>query len=409
MVDSYEERKRLARIELIKRRYRERQAPKVNKDINIRQGNQQTITVNKMLKWRTGNGYYDKGTIEDIHNEIQRHREHMEEEEGSWWKWEEDMADEIDYTDYLYTVDNPLLTDLQKRFGRRVMEYEEAKERGDTNLSRDDYMENPLYKGRLRLPENLNSASKYNIALHWQNDDNLPKIANEIADVLGININNFYQDMGENGVGEVQATHLRKLIPAFLAQDTYFYDGHSQYYKKILTDLQANRWSKIGNMWAAIFNGDEIPRSYDVEDLMAVCNGVSAMMNKMPGLETDTVFIRYGSLLSESDLEVGDISNFAGFAFSGYNADNNFGSYQRGRHADSKRYKITILAPKGVKGISGGVQSYIDMRFKDNTTTGEFIHDLNQKFIMLSIDKVEREALVLLIDDGMANKWLYRK
>lgn len=417
MVDSYEERKRRAKIELIKRRYRERQAPKVNKDIKIRQGTKKkgtkkTIDVNKRMKWKETKFTYRNGdvpiTVEDIHKEMSDSYEFWKEEESSFRTWEDFFEEDVGTSTYVGSYNNPPLTDIQKQFGRRAIPYEEARAFGAT-LSEEEYNQNPWYDcgGEVRLPEKPNSAEQYNISLHWENDKNLSAIADEISDVLDININDFYQDMIGTGVGEVQGINLRKLIPAFIADDEYLYDGHSEYYQELLTRLQTHNWSDIGRMWANIFEGRDISR-YDVDELMMLSNEVQRFMDKMPGFEANTVLIRYGSLLNESDLEVGDISSFAGFAFSAYNAHNNFQGYQQGQHTDSKRYKLTILAPKGTKGISGGIQIYMDMRFKDNTSTGEVIHNLNQKFIVLSIDKVAREALILLIDDGMATKWMYR-
>lgn len=410
MVDSYEERKRRARLYALKRKYGlspSTSTPTINKNIKIRQGNQKTIDVHKQMKWRIGNGYREKSSIEEIHDELQKHREYMEEEEGSWWDWKEDMKDDIDYTDYIYTVDNPPLTDLQKQFGRKVMPYEKAKA-WDPTLSPEDYKNNPMYSGSIFLPEVPNTASVYNATAHWKHDGNFQSISNEIANVLNINIDAFNQDIGASMIGEVQATHLRKLIPAFLADDTYYYDGHSEYYQNVLTMFQRSNWRKIADYWATVFNNGDTT-SWDVDDVKAKTNAVQGIIEKMPGIEVDTVFIRYGTLFNDMELEVGDISNFAGFAFSSYDSEGIYKSYQRGYRGDkSKRYKITILAPKGTKGISAGIQRYLDMWFHTNTGRDEFIHSLNQEFIVLSIDRINLEALVLLIDDDMKKKWMNR-
>jgi len=401
MVDSYEERKRRARLELMKRKYKNRQAPKVNKDIKIRNGNRQTITVNKRLRWR------ESVDVEDLHNEIIDYRREMEEYEGDWWDWKKYLADEMDLKRYVQAINIHPLTELQKEFGPKVMEYEDAIA-WDPTLSPDNYEDNPMFSGRIFLPEVPNTASVYNTSLHWQQDGNLQSISNEIADVLGININAFYQDIGADIIGEVQATHVRKMLPAFMQNVQYDTDSRLEYIHETLTEFQRGNWRSIAQYWAEIFEGDGVSSDWDIDYITSVTNAVQGIIDKTPGLEVDTVLIRFGSLFNHQELKAGDISNFAGFAFSSYDSEDIYKSYQRLDSEKSERYRITILAPKGTKGISAGIQRYLGMWFHTSTGRSEFIHSLNQEFIVLSVDTVNREALVLLIDDDMKRKWQNR-
>lgn len=411
MVESLETRKRRARIELLKKKYQQQSTPKANKNIKVRQGNQKTLDVHKRLRWRLepkfdkNMGRWEKTTVEDIHKEMVDEYEYWKEEE-SWMTWEEYVKSSLDTTQYISSIYNPPLTPLQKQFGRNVMPYETAL-LFDSSLTREEYENNPMYNGGVRLPEQENTASVYNITLNWNQNGDLQSIFDEVNDVLGINVNAFYQDMVTHGVGEVQATHLRKLIPAFLADDIYLHDGHSEYLHNTLSIFQQGNWREIGHYWGNVFNNQDVS-NFDIDDIIEQTNAVQGIINKMPGLEVDTVFIRYGSLFNHEDLKVGDISNFAGFAFSSYDSKGIYESYQRKDSKNSERYKITVLAPKGSKGISTGLQIYLDMRFHTSTGNTEFIHNLNQEFIVLSIDTFNREALVLLIDDDMKKKWMNR-
>lgn len=416
MVDSYEERKRRARLYALKRKYglsSSTSTPTINKNIKIRNGNSKNIIVNKKLSWDLGSKHdpvYGRvpKTIEDVHNEIMDIRKEMEEYEGAWWNWETDLAHEINWKDYIKETNIHPLTELQKKFGPKVMEYEDAV-LYDPTLLPDIYEDNPMFSGAIFLPEVSNTATVYNTSLHWQQDGNLQLISNEIVDVLGININAFYRDIGANMIGEVQATHVRKMLPAFMQNVQYDNDGRLEYIHKTLTRFQQSNWREIGKYWAKMFKGDnEIPSHWDVDDIITQTNAVQGIIDKTPGLEVDTVFIRYGSLFNHKELKAGDISNFAGFAFSSYDSEDIYKSYQRGYDEKSERYRITILAPKGTKGISAGIQRYLEMWFHTNTGRSEFIHSLNQEFIVLSIDKVNHEVLVLLIDDDMKKKWMNR-
>lgn len=415
MVESLESRKRRARVALLRKKYGlSTSAPTVNKDVKIRRGNTKTIAVNKRLKWDLGSKHdpvYGRvpKTIEDAHNEIMDIRKEMEEYEGDWWDWKTGLAYEISWKDYIKAIQMNSLTELQKKFGPKVMSYEDAVG-WEPTLSPDGYEDNPMFSGQIFLPEVPNTASVYDISLHWQKDGNLQSISNEIADVLGVNINAFYQDIGANMIGEVQATHVRKMLPAFMKDVEYDNDGRLEYIHNVLTRFQRSNWRDIGKYWAKILEGNnEMSPYWDVDDIIAQTHAVQGIIDKMPGLEVDTVLIRYGSLFNHQDLKVGDISSFAGFAFSSYDSEGIYSSYQRGYDEKSERYKITILAPKGTKGISAGIQRYLEMWFHTNTGRSEFIHSLNQEFIVLSIDTVNHEVLILLIDDDMKRKWQNRK
>ena len=114
------------------------------------------------------------------------------------------------------------------------------------------------------------------------------------------------------------------------------------------------------------------------------------MIDKSPPLQENTVLYRLGSF--DGDLIPGQTAKWKSYtstSFNSYTAKNGLKKYA-GFEPGEDRYEIKIYAPQGTKGVvpcqNTGCQDW----------QSEFTLGRNQKYIVLSVDKVNKKAEVLL-------------
>lgn len=132
------------------------------------------------------------------------------------------------------------------------------------------------------------------------------------------------------------------------------------------------------------FQWEELSMGEFADNLHNVCE-------KSPPLQQNTVLYRYGRI--PSDVLEGGHGTFKGFTgtcFGEEQLNSNFDQFTQ--WADPKtRYKLTIYAPKGTKGVTLTHECGAE-----NPYQNEFLIDKGQKFIVLSRNDETKEAEILL-------------
>ena len=216
--------------------------------------------------------------------------------------------------------------------------------------------------------------------------------AQDIDDTSNINRDDYEKDVITNTVGYKDKV-LEKL----------------QIENQSDTDWSANELDAI-NAWAGI-NYDKINNYlYDtpdfrnlikfmeernsfqayIQDIIYLVENLQSAINKTKGLTQYTTLYRGG--IMDRNIGVGDISSFKGFVSTSYQKNSAEGFY-----GDDypENYLITILAPKGTKGIAvGGENGWTAWSHEH-----EFLLNLDQKYQVIDIDHTAQTATIMLIND----------
>lgn len=127
-----------------------------------------------------------------------------------------------------------------------------------------------------------------------------------------------------------------------------------------------------------------------IQDIIHLVENLQSAINKTKGLTQDTTLFRGG--IMDRNIGVGDISSFKGFASTSYQKSSAEGFYYDD-YPDN--YLITILAPKGTKGIAiGGNNGWNSWSHEH-----EFLLGLDQKYQVIDIDHTAQTATIMLIND----------
>ena len=153
-----------------------------------------------------------------------------------------------------------------------------------------------------------------------------------------------------------------KLINGFIRQD--------EYWKRYIKDLSKDELEEL------------------INDIETWIKDLDSAIAKTHGLTQDTTLLRADDYF-DTTLEVGDYGNFSGFPSTSYQ--------ERGadQFMNDERYKVTILAPKGTKGIAMNGKHGWNAVGKEH----EYLLPQNQKYLVLEVNhnpKI-RTATVLLL------------
>lgn len=112
---------------------------------------------------------------------------------------------------------------------------------------------------------------------------------------------------------------------------------------------------------------------------------LDSAIDRSPPLDIDTTFYRYGDF--PSGLRVGDTGKFKGYTSTTYQEKTAERFKDGYDHDSSGRYKITIKAPKGTKGV------LLNDTF-EGVKEHEFLLGRNQKYMVLEVNDDTHEVVI---------------
>lgn len=142
------------------------------------------------------------------------------------------------------------------------------------------------------------------------------------------------------------------------------------------------------------YYGESGVQSY-IKDIERTIQNISNAIARGDGLLQNTKLYRGGFM--EKDLRIGDVSSFEGFTSTSFNeASAEAYTRETGNPNYRDNYMITILAPKGTKGVAvNGLPSDMTPWAFEH----EFLLNHGQEFVVLDIDHDAQTATILLVDD----------
>jgi len=112
---------------------------------------------------------------------------------------------------------------------------------------------------------------------------------------------------------------------------------------------------------------------------------LDSAIDKSPGLAVDSTFYRYGDF--PSGMKVGDTSKFKGYTSTSYQEATAERFKEGYDHDSTGRYKITIKAPAGTKGV------LLNDTF-EGVKEHEYLLSRNQRYMVLEVNDTTREVVI---------------